>query len=231
MPIQRRLPICQILCFLLFSLAAFQLLSPVLAQTGKVTENAASATSSTLTDPYAEKLIAAAIERTTHTVRYDGSYRRISYPGGDVPADVGVCTDEIIRVYRALGIDLQKEVHEDMRRHFSLYPKNWGLKKPDTNIDHRRVPNLQTYFTRKGQKLAVSQNGEDYRPGNLVTWMLPGNLPHIGIVTDRRSEDGLRPLIVHNIGAGPVLEDMLFVYKITGHYRYPAEKTRRRRNE
>ena len=180
---------------------------------------------------FTEKLVAAALERTTHQVRYDGSYRKIAYPGGDVPANVGVCTDEIVRIYRALGIDLQKEVHEDMRRNFALYPKNWGLKGPDTNIDHRRVPNLQTFFTRKGERLKVTSNAADYQPGDMVTWMLPGNLPHIGIVTDRRSEDGLRPLMVHNIGAGPVLEDMLFVYKITGHYRYPAKSARSRRNE
>jgi uncharacterized protein YijF (DUF1287 family) len=180
---------------------------------------------------FTEKLVAAAIERTTHQVRYDGSYRKIAYPGGDVPANVGVCTDEIVRVYRTLGIDLQKEVHEDMRRNFALYPKNWGLKRPDTNIDHRRVPNLQTFFVRKGEKLSVTSDADDYEPGNLVTWMLPGNLPHIGLVTDRRSEDGLRPLLVHNIGAGPVLEDMLFVYKITGHYRYPAKSARSSRNE
>lgn len=182
-------------------------------------------------DAFTKKLIAAAIERTTHVVRYDGSYRKIAYPGGDVPDNIGVCTDVIVRSYRALGIDLQKEVHEDMRRHFSLYPKKWGLKRPDTNIDHRRVPNLQTYFARHGQQLEVTSTADNYRPGNLVTWVLPGNLPHIGIVTDRRSADGLRPLIVHNIGAGTVLEDMLFSYKITGHYRYPAEKTRRRLNE
>ncbi|KAF1080054.1 MAG: Uncharacterized protein YijF [Candidatus Rifleibacterium amylolyticum] len=182
-------------------------------------------------DAFTKKLIAAAIERTTHVVRYDGSYRKIAYPGGDVPDNIGVCTDVIVRSYRALGIDLQKEVHEDMRRHFSLYPKKWGLKRPDTNIDHRRVPNLQTYFARHGQQVEVSSAADNYRPGDLVTWMLPGNLPHIGIVTDRRSADGLRPLIVHNIGAGTVLEDMLFSYKITGHYRYPAEKTRRRLNE
>ncbi|MBU1108232.1 MAG: DUF1287 domain-containing protein [Candidatus Riflebacteria bacterium] len=180
---------------------------------------------------FTERLIVAAIERTTHRIIYDGRYRKIAYPGGDVPADVGVCTDVLIRVYRALGIDLQKNVHEDMRRHFALYPNNWGLKRTDTNIDHRRVPNLQTFFTRKGQKLKVSASAGDYLPGNLVTWMLPGNLPHIGIVTDRRSEDGLRPLIVHNIGAGPVLEDMLFVYKITGHYRYPANPARRTQDE
>ena len=180
---------------------------------------------------FAEKLVAAAIERTTHQVSYDGSYRKIAYPGGDVPANVGVCTDEIVRIYRALGIDLQKEVHEDMRRNFALYPKNWGLKRPDTNIDHRRVPNLQTFFTRKGERLKVTSNASDYQPGNMVTWILPGNLPHIGMVTDRLSEDGLRPLMVHNIGAGPVLEDMLFVYKITGHYRYPAKSARSSRNE
>lgn len=168
-------------------------------------------------------LAQAALERTRHSVRYDGSYRRIAYPGGDVPAEVGVCTDVVIRSYRALGIDLQKKVHEDMRRAFSRYPKIWGLKRPDSNIDHRRVPNLQTFFTRHGKKLNTSDNPADYQTGDLVTWMLPGNLPHIGIVSEHRSEDGKRPLIVHNIGRGPKLEDMLFDYNITGHYRYRGE--------
>ncbi len=154
-------------------------------------------------------------------VTYDGSYVRITYPGGDVSADRGVCTDVLIRAYRKVGIDLQMEVHEDMKSAFAAYPRTWGLRKPDTNIDHRRVPNLRTFFERKGLKLVVSDDPVDYQAGDLVTWLLPGNLPHIGIVTDEKSADGKRPLIVHNIGRGPRLEDMLFNFKITGHYQYP----------
>lgn len=169
---------------------------------------------------FSQALIAAAIERTTHRVSYDGSYHKIPYPNGDVPKHIGVCTDVIIRSYRKLGIDLQKDVHEDMSKHFSAYPKLWGLKRPDKNIDHRRVPNLQTLFKRHGKELAVTRNAKDYQAGDLVTWMLPGNLPHIGIVIDQVSQDGQRPLIAHNIGSGPVIEDILFEYKITGHYQY-----------
>jgi len=169
-----------------------------------------------------QTLIAAAIAQTQDNVTYNAAYFKITYPMGDVPAQYGVCTDVIIRAYRKLGIDLQQLVHEDMRGNFSLYPakKNWGQTKTDANIDHRRVPNLQTFFTRHGKKLIISSESQDYQAGDLVTWMLPGNLPHIGIVTDQRSADGLRPLIVHNIGAGPQLEDMLFDYTISGHYRY-----------
>lgn len=164
----------------------------------------------------------AAIDRTSHEVRYDGSYLSIPYPNGDVPSNIGVCTDVIIRSYRAIGTDLQKLVHEDMAKSFSDYPSKriWGLRSPDKNIDHRRVPNLQTYFTRHGIKLEISTNKQDYRAGNIVTWMLPGNLPHIGIVTNKISSISGNPLIVHNIGAGPNLEDILFDYTITGHYRY-----------
>lgn len=169
---------------------------------------------------FSKKLVQAAIERTKHLVRYDGSYREISYPNGDVPDGVGVCTDLIIRSYRKLGIDLQKDVHEDMKANFDIYPKLWGLSKPDPNIDHRRVPNLQTLFKRKGILLPITKNPNDYVAGDIVSWMLPGNLPHIGIVIDSPSEDDSEPLIVHNIGSGPVIEDILFDYKITGHYRY-----------
>lgn len=169
---------------------------------------------------FASGLVAAALERTRHSVTYDGSYRQMTYPGGDVPDNVGVCTDVVIRSYRALGIDLQQLVHEDMSAHFSDYPANWGLSRPDSNIDHRRVPNLQVFFTREGASLPISEQANDYRPGDLVTWMLPGSLPHIGIVVNEYSSDGQRPLIVHNIGAGPVLEDVLFRYPVTGHYRY-----------
>jgi len=164
----------------------------------------------------------AALERTRHSVTYDGSYFKIAYPDGDVPSHLGVCTDVVIRSYRALGIDLQKAVHEDMARNFAAYPSKriWGLSRPDPNIDHRRVPNLRVFFARNGQALPVSDDDGDYRPGDLVTWMLPGNLPHIGIVSHKYTPDGRRRLIVHNIGAGPQLEDILFRYPITGHYRF-----------
>lgn len=169
-----------------------------------------------------QKLSDAAIERTHHTVRYDGAYVRIPYPNGDVPEDTGVCTDEIIRAYRALGIDLQKEVHEDMVRNFSAYPnqRRWMLAHTDTNIDHRRVPNLMTFFSRNGQSLPITTRPQDYAPGDLVTWDLGGNVPHIGIVVDHKSDPTGRYLIVHNIGRGPQMEDVLFHWKITGHFRY-----------
>lgn len=170
---------------------------------------------------YGQRLAAAALEQTRTSVTYDGSYRRIPYPGGDVPANIGVCADVIVRAYRSLGTDLQVRVHEDMRRHFAAYPKMWGLTKPDTNIDHRRVPNLRTYFRREGAELEVSTEASRYRAGDVVTWTVPPHLPHIGIVSDRMAESG-RPLIVHNIGRGPELEDMLFSFPITGHYRYVA---------
>ncbi len=168
------------------------------------------------------KLVAAAMERTRHNVTYNGAYYRLAYPNGDVPANIGVCTDVVIRSYRALGIDLQVLVHEDMAAHFDAYPSRriWGLTRTDRNIDHRRVPNLQTFFTRHGMSLPVTDDPEDYLPGDLVTWMLPGNLPHIGIVTDTVFAGSGNPGIVHNIGAGPQHEDMLFDYRLTGHYRY-----------
>lgn len=167
-----------------------------------------------------DNLIAAARARTTTHEIYDGSYLVISYPMGDVPNDRGVCTDLIIRAYRALAIDLQVLVHEDMRAHFAEYPQIWGLRWPDRNIDHRRVPNLQKFLERAGAKLRVSAAAGDYKPGDLVTWMLPGNLPHIGIVSDQKVAGSGRLKVIHNIGAGPVEDDILFLYPITGHYRY-----------
>jgi uncharacterized protein YijF (DUF1287 family) len=171
---------------------------------------------------FLQKLVGAAIERTHHSVRYDPAYVRIPYPNGDVPAESGVCTDEIIRAYRGVGVDLQKEVHEDMLRNFAAYPnqRRWLLAHTDTNIDHRRVPNLMTFFARKGEVLTASTRSEDYAPGDLVTWDLGGNVPHIGIVVDRKSARTSRYLVVHNIGRGPQMEDVLFNWKITGHYRY-----------
>ena len=169
---------------------------------------------------FRHRFAAAALERTQHPVRYDPAYVRLTYPGGDVPADTGVCTDEVIRAYRAVGIDLQKEVHEDMAANFSGYPRKWGRREPDPNIDHRRVPNLMVFFSRKGESLPITDHAEDYAPGDLVTWDLGHGLTHIGMVVDRKTLFTRRYMIVHNIGAGPKLEDVLFAWKITGHYRY-----------
>jgi uncharacterized protein YijF (DUF1287 family) len=175
----------------------------------------------TKTEPdFYKKLSDSAISLTKDKVTYDPTYFSISYPNGDIPKGKGVCTDVVIRAYRKMGIDLQKEVHEDMARNFSKYPKIWGLTKTDANIDHRRVPNLQVFFTRSGQSLGPSNAASDYKTGDIVTWMIGDKLPHIGIVTNRKSLDGKRNLIVHNVGAGQVLEDCLFEYRISGHYRY-----------
>lgn len=152
------------------------------------------------------------------TVEYDSAYVGLAYPGGDVPEERGVCTDVVIRALRLLDFDLQKEVHEDMKRNFAAYPKYWGLKRPDKNIDHRRVPNLQTFFKRRGWGLPVSRNAADYKPGDLVTCLVGDSLPHIMIVSDRRNEAGI-PLVIHNIGVGTEEEDCLFTFPLTGHYR------------
>ena len=172
---------------------------------------------------FASRLSAAALERTRHVVRYEPAYVRIPYPGGDVSASTGVCTDEVIRSYRALGIDLQKEVHQDMALHFKLYPRTWKQKGPDSNIDHRRVPNLMVFLSRKGEALPVTHDAADYLPGDLVTYDLGGNLPHIALVVDSKAPSGRYP-IVHNIGSGPKLEDVLFNWTITGHYRYSGPR-------
>jgi uncharacterized protein len=171
------------------------------------------------TDFY-EKLSNAALELTKQEVVYDPSYFTIPYPNGDIPAGKGVCTDVIIRAYRKLGIDLQKEVHEDMVKNFNKYPNIWGLKTTDKNIDHRRVPNLMVFFTRHGEVKPITQNSGDYLPGDLICWNLGGNITHIGIVVNKKSNDGKRNLIVHNIGGGQVLADCLFEFEIIGHYRY-----------
>lgn len=167
---------------------------------------------------FTRKLVAAAVERTHHSVRYVSEYVKIAYPGGDVPADTGVCTDEVIRSYRAVGVDLQEDVHEDMVRNFELYPHKWD-RHPDTNIDHRRVPNLMVFFARKGTVLQMTRRPEDYSPGDIVAWDLGGGITHIGIVVDRKGGSGSY-MVVHNIGRGPQMEDVLFDWKIIGHYRY-----------
>lgn len=175
---------------------------------------------SSQTEVQQKSLAEAALELTKQEVRYDPSYFSMDYPNGDVPADKGVCTDVVIRAYRKIGIDLQQLVHEDMKAHFHQYPNHWGLTTTDKNIDHRRVPNLMTFFSRKGDEQAITQNPNDYLPGDVVAWSLGGGLTHIGIVVNKKSRDGKRNLIVHNIGNGQVLEDRLFTYKIIGHYRY-----------
>ncbi len=161
-----------------------------------------------------------ALELTQQQVEYDPSYFSIEYPNGDVPENKGVCTDVIIRAYRKMGVDLQQLIHEDMKSNFNEYPNNWGLKRTDRNIDHRRVPNLMTYFRRNNAELKITNDPKDYQPGNLVVWDLGRGLTHIGIVVDKKSNDGKRYLIVHNIGSGQVLEDVLFDFKIIGHYKY-----------
>jgi len=178
---------------------------------------------------FLDRFVAAAMERTHHVVRYDPAYVRIPYPGGDVPTSTGVCTDEVIRAYRAVGVDLQKEVHEDMATHISAYPRKWNRSASgansatDPNIDHRRVPNLMVFFARHGQSLPLSPDARDYRPGDLVTWNLGGAITHIGIVVSEKSPQTGRYLIVHNIGQGPQMEDVLFNWRIVGHYRYLGE--------
>ena len=164
------------------------------------------------------------MQLTRQAVQYDPRYFSIPYPNGDVPPNKGVCTDVVIRAYRKLGIDLQKEVHDDMKANFGKYPSLWGLSSTDKNIDHRRVPNLMTFFGRMGESLSVTTNPDDYVPGDIVCWNLGGAITHIGIVVNRRSSDGKRYQIVHNIGGGQVLADCLFDYKIIGHYRYRKER-------
>lgn len=171
----------------------------------------------------ADKLVMDARKQVGVTLSYDPVYRRLSYPGGDVPQATGVCTDVVIRALRQQGLDLQEAVHRDMRAHFALYPKHWGLSRPDSNIDHRRVPNLMTWFKRQGWSQPVSREASAYRAGDIVTWDLGRGLTHIGIVSDRQSPAGV-PLILHNIGRGTQEEDILFAYAITGHYRPLAQQ-------
>lgn len=167
-----------------------------------------------------QRLAAAALAQVGVTLHYDPAYTKLAYPNGDVPLRRGVCSDVVIRALRHQGADLQRLVREDMRAHFAAYPRNWGLRRPDRNIDHRRVLNLQTYFARRGFALPITTDARDYATGDIVAYTLPGNLPHIGIVAARRTADGARPLLIHNIGAGTQIEDRLFGYEIVGHYRW-----------
>lgn len=167
-----------------------------------------------------KKILESAVDQTKKTKSYDPAYVVLPYPNGDVPVETGVCSDVVIRGFRNAGIDLQKEVHEDMRENFAVYPKKWSLKSPDSNIDHRRVPNLQTYFTRRGKSLEITRNADNYKPGDVVAWDLNGSgLTHIGIVSNIWNDDRKRLLIIHNIGSGTKIEDVLFDWKIIGHYR------------
>ncbi len=166
-----------------------------------------------------EKISNAALNIIDPKIVYVAKYQKISFPGGDVPSHTGVCTDVVIRAFRQLGIDLQQEIHDDMKNNFAKYPKRWGLTKTDTNIDHRRVPNVEVFFERKGFKQKNSAVIEDYKPGDIVTWLIDGKMPHIGIVTHLKSASGT-PLVVHNAGWGQVLEDWLFLHPMVGHYRY-----------
>jgi uncharacterized protein YijF (DUF1287 family) len=167
-------------------------------------------------DAFFRRLVAAAVARAQVKVRYVPDYVRIPYPGGDVPAGTGVCTDEIIRIYRAVGVDLQQALHEDLARHFSAYPSK--QRRPDTSIDHRRVPMLMTFFRRMGAARPITADPADYLPGDVVAWDLVAG--HVGMVVDQRDPTGARPLILHNVGQGPKLEDALFSWRIIGHYRW-----------
>lgn len=213
------------ICFLLA--AQFASCTALSHQTSSATRQPANASPqiATVTKPIEgsetlQRVVAAGIEQTNYTKSYDPSYVKIAYPNGDVPRETGVCSDVIVRAFRAGGVDLQKDLHEDMTRAFAEYPQRWGLKQPDANIDHRRVPNLMTYFKRQGKALPMTQNNDDYKPGDTVAWDLGGGQMHIGIVTNLQATTNGRSLILHNIGAGARIEDVLFAWKIIGHYRY-----------
>ena len=169
----------------------------------------------------AARLIAAARRQIGVTVGYDPAYRVLAYPGGDVPLSTGVCTDVVTRALRDQGFDLQRAVHEDMAAHFAAYPQQWGLHAPDANIDHRRVPNLMAFFKRHGWERPITTDAADYQPGDVVTWNLGGGITHIGIVSDAKNATG-QPLVIHNIGQGTHEENVLFAFKIIGHYRITA---------
>jgi uncharacterized protein YijF (DUF1287 family) len=175
---------------------------------------------STRSPPQLKLTIDGLVEQIGKTTSYDASYQKIEYPNGDVPIETGVCSDVVVRAFRKGRIDLQKDLHEDMKDNFSAYPTRWGLKGTDANIDHRRVPNLQTYFTRKGKSLSTTSGSENFLPGDIVTWDLGGGVDHVGMVVNVWFKPTQRYLIVHNIGAGTRMEDVLFAWKITGHYRY-----------
>lgn len=165
----------------------------------------------------APPVVAAAMRQVGVTTKYSQQYFSLKYPGGDPPPETGACTDVVIRAFRRLGVDLQKEVHEDMRKNFDKYPRKWGLKSTDRNIDHRRVPNLMTFFARRGKALRLERDA--MKPGDIITWDLPRNMTHIGLLSNEFGPSG-ELKIIHNIGAGVRVEDRLRDWKITGHYRW-----------
>ncbi|GAC1446389.1 MAG: hypothetical protein NVSMB56_04610 [Pyrinomonadaceae bacterium] len=216
-----------ILTICLLLTAQFASCTALSHQTSSTTKERANGSSQVVTlarlfegDETLKPVVADGIEQTNYTKGYDASYVKIAYPNGDVPRETGVCSDVVVRAFRAGGVDLQKELHEDMARAFAEYPQRWNLKQPDANIDHRRVPNLMTYFKRQGKALPMTQNADDYKPGDVVAWNLGGGQTHIGMVTNLQSTANERFLIVHNIGAGAQIEDVLFAWKMIGHYRY-----------
>ena len=170
--------------------------------------------------PQLKQMLDGAIAQAGVTTEYDPAYVALEYPGGDVPEKTGVCSDVVVRAFRKAGIDLQKEVHEDMQAARSSYSTKWGSNAPDKNIDHRRVLNLMRYFERQGKSLPISDDADDYKPGDIVAWELSSGVDHIGIVTNMMSDSDGRLLIVHNIGAGTRIEDVLLDWTIKGHYRY-----------
>lgn len=205
--------------FLILLLSAFLLMGFGTSIRAQSEKNAGGASPATSVNNSGMSIVRAARQQIGVTIIYDPAYRSIPYPNGDVPMDRGVCTDVLIRAFRSgPGMDLQELVHEDMRGNFKKYPAKWGLKAPDTNIDHRRVTNLVTYFDRRGYSVPVSKKVPDYRAGDLVACTVPPGLPHIMIVSDRKNSSG-QPLIIHNIGSGTKEEDRLFEFPITGHYR------------
>jgi uncharacterized protein YijF (DUF1287 family) len=169
--------------------------------------------------PQIKQVVDSGIEQIGQTFEYDSSYSKLDYPNGDVPLDRGVCADVVVRAFRKAGIDLQREIHEDMAQHFAAYPNKWGARKPDSNIDHRRVPNLMTFFERTGKSVPITKKPADYLPGDIVTWELDNHLLHVGLVTDVVADGNPNYLVVHNIGAGAKIEDVLMAWKIIGHYR------------
>lgn len=205
-----------LVCFLALTLACRQ----SAARVDGATSGDGGARAVAVESPTLKKVIDAAIEQTRVTRGYDPAYVKLAYPNGDVPIETGVCSDVLIRAFRKVGIDLQKDVHADMAKNFAQYPNKWGLRRPDTNIDHRRVPNLMAYFKRQGKALAITSNAKDYLPGDIVAWDLGGGITHIGMMTNLLSGDENTYSVVHNIGAGAKVENVLFNWKIIGHYRY-----------
>jgi hypothetical protein len=215
--------ICTLTLILILAVASGEACGPA-AGSGRPGAAQAEQLTTPIKSPHVKQMIEAAVEQTKYTVSYDPSYAKLSYPGGDVPLDRGVCSDVVVRAFRRAGIDLQKEVHEDMTRNFSAYPQQWGARRPDSNIDHRRVPNLMTYFKRAKKDLPLTKDPTEYLPGDVVAWDLGNGLVHIGLVSNIKSnisgQGGASHNIVHNIGAGARIEDVLFSWKIIGHYRY-----------